>query len=50
ATNATGAAAAVVAAALLHRWVEQPARSWGYAWLARRDLARMSLPAPTLVG
>ena len=53
-TNAAGVALALLGAWALHRWVEQPARTAGYAWLQRREAVHNrrtdELQAPTLVG
>jgi peptidoglycan/LPS O-acetylase OafA/YrhL len=50
ATNSIGVAVALLAAWALHRFVEQPARRQGYAWLSRREGPPERVQAPTLVG
>jgi peptidoglycan/LPS O-acetylase OafA/YrhL len=49
-TNALGAGLALLAAWALHRFVEQPARLRGYAWLSRRERVPDRMRRPTLVG
>ncbi|MCW2672029.1 MAG: rane protein [Frankiales bacterium] len=49
-TNGIGVGAALAIAWVMHRFVEQPLRRRGYAWLGDREAARTPLPAPTLVG
>lgn len=49
-TNSVGVIAAVLAAWALHRYVEQPFRRQGYAWLSRRESPPVPSRTPTLVG
>ena len=49
-TNALGAGLALLTAWALHRFVEQPARLRGYAWLSRRETVPGVIRTPTLVG
>jgi peptidoglycan/LPS O-acetylase OafA/YrhL len=49
-TNGLGVAIALAGAWALHRYVEQPFRTRGYAWLRQRERALEPARTPTLVG